>query len=82
MKNSILKYNQPWFHFSRKLGGDRFIYQRSNNYGHGYNSFLLGSDFFFFILDQTLMKKTVTSNELLAEDVILALILGTCAQST
>ena len=35
-----------------------------------------------FISDQTRMKMIVTSNELLAEDVILTLLLGTCAQST
>lgn len=36
----------------------------------------------FFISEQTLMKMIVTSNELLAQDVILTLFLGTCAQST
>lgn len=36
----------------------------------------------FFIAEQTLMKMIVTSNELLAQDVILTLLLSTCAQST
>lgn len=36
----------------------------------------------FFISYQTLMKMIVTSNELLAQDVILNLLLGTYAQST
>lgn len=36
----------------------------------------------FFISVQTFMKMIVTSNELLAQDVILTLLLGTCAQST
>lgn len=55
------------------------MYQWNTNYGLGYNSVLLNLNVFNFIPDP---YENVTSNEVLAEDVILTLLLGTCAQST